>query len=88
MRITSEAQGNADLRCLRARLLPKRGVRCRCTLGYLGFLLAMQFFAFSTTLFAQANNGVIRGTVADPTGAVIPNATVRITTPGEKPPPP
>ena len=65
-------------------LLPGRGVRRRCTLGYLGFLLAMQFFAFSTPLFAQANNGVIRGTVADPTGAVIPGATVKITTPEGK----
>jgi len=82
--ITRESQGNADLRCFRTRLLPKCGVRCGCTLGYLGFLLAMQFFAFSTTLFAQANNGLIRGTVADPTGAVIPNATVRITTPDGK----
>ena len=31
--------------------------------------------------FAQANPGVIRGTVTDPTGAVIPGATVNITLP-------
>ncbi|MBV8632422.1 MAG: TonB-dependent receptor [Silvibacterium sp.] len=31
--------------------------------------------------FAQANTGVIRGSVADPSGAVIPGATVSITTP-------
>jgi hypothetical protein len=31
--------------------------------------------------FAQARNGTIHGTVTDPTGAVIPNATVSVTTP-------
>ena len=31
--------------------------------------------------FGQGGNGVIRGTVADPTGAVIPHATVSVTTP-------
>jgi hypothetical protein len=41
----------------------------------------VQVLAFATPLFAQANNGVIRGTVADPTGAVIPKSTVKITTP-------
>ena len=66
MSITRESQGNADLRCFRTRLLPKCVVRCGCTLSYLGFLLAMQFFAFSATLFAQADNGLIRGTGAIP----------------------
>jgi hypothetical protein len=45
-------------------------------------LLAAQVFALATTALAQPNNSTIRGTVADPTGAVIPNATVSITTPG------
>lgn len=37
--------------------------------------------AFTLTSFAQTKNGVIRGTIADPTGAVIPNATIQVTTP-------
>jgi hypothetical protein len=37
---------------------------------------------FAANAFAQANNGVIRGTITDPTGAVIPNADVQVTTPG------
>ena len=32
-------------------------------------------------LYAQSGNGVIHGTVTDPSGAVIPNATISITTP-------
>jgi hypothetical protein len=47
---------------------------------YLGFLLAAHLFAFAPTASAQANNGAIRGTISDPTGAVIPSATVKITT--------
>jgi hypothetical protein len=37
---------------------------------------------FAASAFAQANNGAIRGTITDPTGAVIPNADVQVTTPG------
>ncbi len=40
-------------------------------------LLALIFAALSAT--AQSGNaGAIRGTVTDPTGAVVPNAVVRI----------
>ena len=38
--------------------------------------------ALAITALAQANNSAIHGTVADPTGAVIPKATFRITAPG------
>jgi Carboxypeptidase regulatory-like domain len=44
-------------------------------------LLALLICPFSFAAFAQTNKGVIRGTVADPTGAVIPNASVAVTTP-------
>jgi hypothetical protein len=44
-------------------------------------LLAVQIFVLGTPLFAQTNKGVIHGTIADPTGAVISKATVKITTP-------
>ncbi|MBB6146003.1 putative membrane protein YgcG [Silvibacterium bohemicum] len=43
--------------------------------------LAMFLLALAPTLWAQAGNGILRGTVTDPSGAVIPNATVSITTP-------
>ena len=42
----------------------------------------MLLYGFAASAFAQANNGVIRGTITDPTGAVIPNADVQVTTPG------
>jgi hypothetical protein len=41
----------------------------------LTFLLA---FGFSSAAFAQVNTGQIAGTVTDPSGAVVPNATVTI----------
>lgn len=36
------------------------------------------FFLFSTTTFAQGTRGTINGTVRDPNGAVVANATVRL----------
>ncbi len=59
----------------------KATVRYTNILRYLGFLLAVSVFACAPTAFAQTNSGAIHGTVADPTGAVIPKATVNITTP-------
>lgn len=40
------------------------------------------FLTFSTIATAQTVNGVISGTVVDPSGAVVPNATVTITNTG------
>ena len=39
------------------------------------------FIAFAPAAYAQANNSAIHGTVADPTGAVMSKATVKISTP-------
>jgi hypothetical protein len=50
-------------------------------LRYFCLLLVLSLVVSGPPGFAQANSAVIRGTVADPTGAVIPNATVSITTP-------
>ena len=61
-------------------------MRSRFILRYL-FVLAALGFTFVPSAFAQANGGVIHGTVADPTGAVIPSATVKITTPNGHPSP-
>jgi Carboxypeptidase regulatory-like domain len=44
-------------------------------------LLAVLVSGHSLAAFAQTSKGAIRGTVADPTGAVIPNASVTVTTP-------
>ena len=46
-----------------------------------GLLLAASLVGSSLFAFAQANSGAIHGSVADPSGAVIPNASVSITTP-------
>src|ERR1700754_1979221 len=46
----------------------------------LACLLALSFL--SAALFAQTNTGSIRGTVADATGALVPNATVVLTNTG------
>src|SRR5271156_1319665 len=47
------------------------------------FLLAFLLQAVSSFVFAQsaAGSGTITGTVTDPTGAVVPNATVTINNP-------
>ena len=44
------------------------------------FVVAAFLLLFASgTLFAQASSGTLRGTVADPTGAVIPGAVVTAT---------
>jgi len=50
-------------------------LRYFCLLSVVSLLLA------GASGFAQTKSGVIRGTVTDPSGAVIPDATVNITTP-------
>src|ERR1700691_5053133 len=44
--------------------------------------LLVLFYGFAVSAFAQTTNGAIRGTITDPTGAVIPNASVQVATPG------
>ncbi len=81
MSIAGEALRNSNSCHLRTTLLCGGGAGCKRILSYFRFMFAVQVLAFATPLFAQANNGVIRGTVVDPTGAVIPKATVKITKP-------
>jgi hypothetical protein len=45
------------------------------------FLFLFLAFALATAVSHAQSKGVVRGTVTDPTGAVIPNATVSFTTP-------
>ncbi|MGA9667728.1 MAG: TonB-dependent receptor [Terracidiphilus sp.] len=45
------------------------------------FLFVLAFSAVFSTLHAQSNSGSINGTVTDPSGAVIPGATVSIQNP-------
>jgi hypothetical protein len=49
---------------------------------YLGFLLVLLCQSCGCWLSAQLNNATLHGTVADPTGAVIPGASVSIITVG------
>ena len=51
------------------------------TRSVLSFLLVFLFVAIAVTLHAQSNAGSITGLVTDPTGAVIPGATVSIQNP-------
>ncbi|HYK37076.1 TonB-dependent receptor [Alloacidobacterium sp.] len=49
---------------------------------YFSILLALLLaFGSATHMMAQATKGAVRGQVTDPTGAVIPNANVSLTTP-------
>jgi len=51
------------------------------TRSILYFLLVFLFPAVFPTVHAQSNSGTVTGTVTDPTGAVIPGATVAIQNP-------
>ena len=42
-------------------------------------LLLVLFLSFAAPIFAQSDNGNIRGTITDPNGAVVPNARVILT---------
>ncbi len=57
-------------------------MRTKLFLRHFPLCLFVLLYGFAASAFAQANNGVIRGTITDPTGAVIPNADVQVTTPG------
>src|SRR6516164_2403443 len=49
---------------------------------FVAFLFVIAFTlttGFATTAFAQVESGVVAGTVTDDSGAVIPNATVTVT---------
>src|SRR5438874_1382701 len=46
--------------------------------------LTLTVFATVASAFAQTNAGIIRGTVKDPTGKVVPGVTVRLTNPINK----
>ena len=59
-----------------------RTVKLRISLRYLVVFAALLFaLPFSQHVYAQAATGTLRGQVQDPSGAVIPNATVTLTTP-------
>src|ERR1700751_386360 len=45
------------------------------------FLFVFLFSAFFSALHAQSNSGVVSGVVTDPSGAVVPGATVSIQNP-------
>ena len=49
--------------------------------GYICLWVAVSILGLSPALWAQAGKAALRGTVTDPSGAVIPNATVSLTTP-------
>ena len=53
---------------------------CAVFLRKYGPLLATLILVSALGALAQTNSGQIRGSVTDPTGAVIPNASVSITT--------
>ena len=53
---------------------------CAVFLRKYGLLLAALILVSALGALAQTNSGQIRGSVTDPTGAVIPNASVSITT--------
>src|SRR5208283_2532065 len=49
----------------------------------LGSMTALFVLAFSHVLIGQAVNGTLLGTVTDPSGAVVPNATVTVILTGQ-----
>jgi hypothetical protein len=51
-------------------------------LRYLRFVLLLMFCSPSSSLLGQTGTATVHGTVTDPTGAVIPGASVSIITPG------
>ena len=51
-------------------------------LRYLFLVLVLVFCSPPWSLFAQTRNATLHGTVTEPTGAVIPGASISIITPG------
>ena len=51
-------------------------------LRYLSLLLVLIFCSPRSALLAQTRNATLHGSVTDPTGAVIPGASINIITPG------
>jgi hypothetical protein len=51
-------------------------------LRYLSLVLVLIFCSPPSLLLGQTRNATLHGTVADPTGAVIPGASISIITPG------
>ncbi len=49
--------------------------------GIFSFLFVFLFSALFSVLYAQSNSGVVSGVVTDPSGAVVPGATVSIQNP-------
>jgi len=80
MRIVSKIQRNAAMPASGTTAFLGDGVSGRCISCCFGFLLTALILLLTAAGLAQTNNGVVTGTVADQTGAVIPHASVRITT--------
>ena len=73
----NRAVGNSRVRhCFSRKLFPRKGEkllnRIRNRVNNPHILLAMP-------VFAQNNTGIISGRVTDPSGAVVPNAQVKVT---------
>jgi hypothetical protein len=51
-------------------------------LRYLSLVLVLAFCSTPSSLLAETRNATLHGTVTDPTGAVIPDASINILTPG------
>jgi hypothetical protein len=56
-------------------------VNYKFMLRYFCLWIVLSFLIAAPALRAQSGNGSIHGTVTDPSGAVIPNATISVTTP-------